>query len=649
MAWEHYIYEHCTERARQVMREECDEAARWGQPGAAPEHLLLALLRHPDARASLILTQLGVELEALRADVRQQLKKAGQREHDHAAPASESGKALITPRTRRVLELALEEARRLDSNAIGTEHLLLGLLREGESAAAALLAEKGITLEKVRGALQEALLTLDEAVQFLGTSRPTLYRLLRQGDLSGLKVGKQWRFHKSDLLAYMTRGPVAVAAAPGQDLDPEMAFFADELQRLDVPEEAYAAEEGPAGAQEERVQALVNAIVALALASRASDIHLEPVRREGEAALWLRYRIDGALQPIRRLPASLHEPLTLAIKQRAEMELGERRQPQSGRFPIFAFADREFELRAATIPTLYGEAVTVRIIDKTDTLTDLEALGLEPEDLAQVREWIHQPNGLLVVAGPVGSGKTTLLLSCLREIAEAGRKLFLLDDPIEHVPPHTTPVPVGKKAGLSYPVALRALFLQDPDVVLIGQMLEAETVQAAAELALTGHLALAGMSANSAVDALQRLLELGVERFPLSASLQGIVALRLARRVCPQCKEAYTLDPSHSFLTHVRPLSAAGGYPLPEELTLYRGRGCDRCRQTGYKGRIGLFELLPWDEALAEAALLPVPGQELADLAAAGERSSLIADGMRKAMAGLTTIDEVLRVTSTRH
>ncbi len=644
MAWQHF-----SEDAFQAVQGAKEEARRWGQEWISPDHLLLALLRHPEIRAVQILVQLRIDLETLRTAVRHQLQKAGQKERELSAQEREAGETQLTPSAKRVIDIAYEEARRLDNNTVGTEHLLLGLIRVEESSGAHTLAEKGITEEKVRGALQEALLTLDEAAQFLGTSRPTLYRLLRQGDLSGLKVGKQWRFRKSDLLAYMTRGPVAVAAAPGQDLDPELAFFASELQRLNVPEEAYAAEEGPAGAQEERVQALVNAIVALALASRASDIHLEPVRREGEAALRLRCRIDGALQPIRRLPASLHEPLTLAIKQRAEMELGERRQPQSGRFPIFSFLDREFELRAATIPTLYGEAVTVRIIDKTDTLTDLAALGLEPEDLAQVREWIHQPNGLLVVAGPVGSGKTTLLLSCLREIAEAGRKLFLLDDPIEHVPLHTTPVPVGKKAGLSYPVALRALFQQDPDVVLIGQMLEAETVQAAAELALTGHLALAGMSSNSAVDALQRLLELGVERFPLSASLQGIVALRLARRVCTQCKEAYTLDPSHSFLTHVRPLSAAGGYPLPEELTLYRGRGCDRCRQTGYKGRIGLFELLPWDEALAEAALLPVPGQELADLAAAGERSSLIADGMRKAMAGLTTIDEVLRVTSTRH
>lgn len=509
--------------------------------------------------------------------------------------------------------------------------------------------EKGNTSEKGQGEPQEALLTLDEAVQFLGTSRPTLYRLLRQGDLSALKVGKQWRFRKSDLVRYMTRGPVAVAAAPEQDLDPELAFFASELRRMKAPEEAFGGEDTQAVSQEERTQTLVNEIVALALASHVSDIHLEPVRREGESTLWLRYRIDGALQQIRQMPMSLYEPLTLAVKQRAEMDLGERRLPQSGRFPIFSFADREFELRAATIPTLYGEAVTVRILDKTDVLTDLDILGLEPEDLAQIQEWVHQPNGLLIVAGPVGSGKTTLLLSCLYAIADADRKLFLLDDPIEHIPPYTTPVPVGKKAGISYPVALRAVFQQDPDVVTIGQIPDAETVQNAAEMALTGHLVLAAMPANSALDALQRLLELGVERFPLSASLLGIVALRLVRRVCPHCKESYTLDPSHSFLTHVRPQSAAGGYPLSEDLTLYRGRGCDRCRQTGYKGRIGLFELLPWDEALAEAALLQVPGQELADIAAAGERHSLIADGMRKAVQGLTTIDEVLRVTSTRH
>jgi len=643
MAWQHF-----TERARQVIAEGQEEAQRWGQQAVSPEHLLLALLRHPDARAALILAQLGVDLETLRADVRQQLKKAGQKERELSV-RGEAGEAQLTPRTKYMIDLASDVALRLDDKVVGTEHLLLGLVRDGESAAAHLLAEKGITPEKVRGELQEALLSLEEAVQFLGTSRPTLYRLLKQGDLSGLKVGKQWRFRKSDLVKYMTRGPVAVAAAPGEDLDPELAFFESELRRLDVSEGAFGGEDVQVTSQEERIQSLVSAIVTLALASRASDIHLEPIRREGEVTLWLRYRIDGALQQIRRLPMSLHEPLTLAIMQRAQMDLGERRLPQSGRFPIFSFAEREFELRAATIPTLYAEAVTVRIIDKTDTLVELDTLGLEPEDLAQIRDWVHQPNGLLVVAGPVGSGKTTLLLSCLYEIADADRKLFLLDDPIEHIPPYTTPVPVGKKAGITYPVALRALFQHDPDIVMIGQIPDAETIQNAAELALTGHLALAGMSANSAGDALQRLLELGVERFPLSASLQGIVALRLARRVCTHCKESYTPDPSHSFLTHVRPLSAAGGYPLPEDLVLYRGRGCDRCRQTGYKGRIGLFELLPWDEALAEAALLHVPGQDLADLAAVGERHSLVADGMRKAVEGLTTIDEVLRVTSTRH
>src|SRR5579884_585466 len=485
---------------------------------------------------------------------------------------------------------------------------------------------------------EEELLTLDEAVQFLGTSKPTLYRWLAQGEVRGLKVGKQWRFRKSDLVAYLERDPLAVATAPAEALDAELAFFAGELERVGakLPEDAGDATDSKEG----KLDRLIRQISLLAIASRASDIHLEPIRRGEEAYVWLRIRIDGVLHEIRRIPMILHEALMVRFKLMANMDPAERKLPQDGRFP-FSYGSEHFVFYAATIPTAYGEALTVRIVVKADTLMSLEQIGIPAHH--PLRNWIRQPNGVILCVGPRGSGKTTTLYGCIHEIAAPDRKTFLVEQQIEYTVPSTTALPINERAGMTRAAALRAIWRQDPDVILVDDLPDVETARMVPELALTGHLVLGQMQANTAVEAALRLVALGVEPLAVSISLLGIVAQRLVRKICPDCKEPALLASSSFLFAQAQQLAAAGGYEIPENATFYRGRGCDKCRHTGYRGRTALYEALEWNQALTEALLRRASAEELTDIAVAHGMRTLMADGARKAVEGMTTLDEVLR------
>jgi type IV pilus assembly protein PilB len=495
--------------------------------------------------------------------------------------------------------------------------------------------EEGVGDGAVAGEGEE-LLTLEEAVQFLGTSKPTIYRWLAQGEIKGLKVGKQWRFRRPDLVAYLERDPLAVAAAPERAVEEALAFFGGELKRLGA---AVPGTETPG--EEAGMDRLIRQIFTLAIASSASDIHLEPVRQGDRSDYWLRLRIDGKLQEIRNLPMSLHEALNLHLKQQANLDLSERRMPQEGRLQ-FSYGGRDFVLLIATLPTLYGEAVTVRILTKEQLLVKLDRIGISDEH--PLHRWIHQPNGIVLVVGPTGSGKTTTLYSCLYEIAAPDRKTFMIEAQVDAVIPYTTTVQVNERAGMSYGAVLRSVFRHDPDILYISDLLDRDAARAAPEYALTGHLVLAQMAADSAADAAQRLVALGVEPFAVGMSLIGVVSQRLARKVCANCKEPYTLDPSSPFFTQAQQRAAAGGYEMEDGVTLYRGRGCEQCRQTGYRGRVPLYETLTWSPALMEALLRRATTQELTDIAVAEGMRTLIAEGVARAVEGQTTLDEVFRV-----
>ena len=651
------MWQRFTESARKLVFYAQEEAGRLGHNVVAPEHMLLGVTRVPDSVGALMLEQLGVSMEALRTAT----------EASASRGASKQGQDMqLAPRAKRVIDLAYDEARRLKNNYIGVEHLILGMLRDGEGdAAARTLTGLGVTLEAARtqllqmqdsqdaapsslGKMQdmaaymkaafspevdkssEELLSLDEAVKFLGTSKPTLYRLLGQDEIKGLKVGRQWRFRRADLTAYMERGPVAVSAAPKEDLDMELAFFSELLGQT---------EPGDADAEAKTVR-LADDIFKLAIQSRASDIHLEPNADD----FLLRLRVDGVLQETRRLPSSTKESLTARFKIMAEMDTNEKRLPQDGRIPV-RHDGKDFDFRVAVVPSLHGEAVTMRILDRSTVLIGLDRLGIAPEDLHQIRDLIRQPNGIVIATGPTGAGKTTLLYSCLQEVAGVEKKTLTVEDPVEYVLPYTTQTQVNKKAGLTFAAVLRSFLRQDPDVILVSEMRDLETALIAVEVSLTGHLLLTSLHTGDAPSALLRLLDMGVEPYLASATVAGVVATRLVRRVCDDCKQPVDLSGDKT-LGYVAQLAAEGGYEIPADAVFVRGVGCESCRGRGFRGRTGLYEVLPMTEALTEAVLRRAPVEELTDIAVAGGMRTLLADGIRKAAAGLTTIEEVMRVVT---
>ena len=460
--------------------------------------------------------------------------------------------------------------RGLKNNYIGTEHLLLGLIREEKNPAAQVLTDLGVTLEGARlrtAQLQhseeppgnsphgrnkrfqalaaniaslvgeankeaskpsEELLSLDEAVKFLGTSKPTLYRLLGQDEIKGLKVGRQWRFRRADLIAYMERGPVAVAAAPKEDLDMELAFFAEQLPSRSRTTRATP-KPRPSGSPHRSSQ--------LAIQSRASDIHLEPNADD----FLLRLRVDGVLQETRRLPSSMRESLTARFKTMAEMDTNEKRLPQDGRIPV-RHDGKDFDFRVAVVPSMYGEAVTMRILDRSTVLLGLDKLGIAPEDLQPdprpcAPAQRHRPrdradrqreNDAAVFLPPGSRG--------------VEKKTLTVEDPVEFALPYTTQTQVNKKAGLTFPGVLRSFLRQDPDVILVSEMRDLETAQIAVEVSLTGHLLLTSLHTGDAPSALLRLLDMGVEPYLISATVAGVVATRLVRRVCDNCKQPVDLS-----------------------------------------------------------------------------------------------------------
>ena len=630
------MWQRFTERARKAVFYAQEEALELGENLVGPEHLLLGLVREDDNMAARILGRLGVEPGAVRQKVLARLEPG--------EPGT--GEDLrLTPAAKQVVDWAYEEARHLLDNSIDAEHLLLGMLREPVGIVPEALASLGVTPEGVREQLQqmraaakmaadkpsEELLSLDEAVKFLGTSKPTLYRLLGQDEIKGLKVGRQWRFRRADLTAYMERGPVAVAAAPKEDLDMELSFFADQLSEPE-PDQS--------GDPEAKTVRLAHKIIQLAIQSKASDIHLDPNADD----FLLRLRVDGVLQETRRLPASTRESLTAYFKTMAELDVSEKKLPQDGRIPV-RHEGKDYDFRAAVLPSMHGESLTLRILARQDVLLGLDRLGITPEDLAQIRALLRRPNGIIVATGPNGAGKTTLLYSCLQEVAGVGKKTMTAEDPVEFLLPYTTQTQVNRKAGLSFPGILRSFMRSDPDVILVSEMRDPETALLAVEVSLTGHLLLTALHAGDAPSALMRLMEMGIEPYLVGATVAGVIATRLVRRVCEGCKQAVDLSATPT-LAYVTRLAAEGGYEVPDAAAFVRGAGCEQCRGRGYRGRMGLYEVLPMTEDLAEAVLRRAPAEELADIAMERGMRTLLADGVRKAAEGLTTLEEVMRVVT---
>ncbi|MEO7899187.1 MAG: ATPase, T2SS/T4P/T4SS family [Capsulimonas sp.] len=481
---------------------------------------------------------------------------------------------------------------------------------------------------------ENELLTFDEALQVLGTSRPTLYRLLSAGDVRGLKVGRQWRFRRSDLHLYMDRGPVAAAVASGPALDTELAFFMDRTGRPSA-----------AATPEEKIMGVIENIIADAIAHKASDIHMEACTLDGETVVLLRYRIDGVLQEIRRMPGELEDAMMARWKVMADMHVGEKRVPQDGRIPL-KHAGKDFDLRVSIAPVVFGEAVTIRILDPSTILLGLDKLGLTPDSMEQILRLMRQPNGFVVVAGPTGSGKTTTAYSCLLDRVGPERKTLTVEDPVECQLDYTTQIQVSPRFGLTFPAGLRSIMRLDPDVIYAGMTLDEETLALELEASLTGHLVVTTISATDAPSAISRLMNMGAPGHLLSASLTGVIAQRLARRICPDCREEIDVSTYVQFDTWRR-LAAAGGYDLPSDSKFYRGKGCENCGGRGYRGRLGIFEIIEVSEPLAASITRGAEEEEIANVALDCGMRTFWADGLRKAAAGDTTLDELLRVIFT--
>ena len=388
--------------------------------------------------------------------------------------------------------------------------------------------------------------------------------------------------------------------------------------------------------EEAPIVRLANTIIQQAIKEKASDIHIEPDRRN----MRVRYRIDGVLTETMQMPKYIQMPLTARFKIMSEMNIAERRVPQDGRIGI-KYENKDFDLRVSCLPNLHGEKIVMRILDKGSVMIGLNKLGFTPEVQAQLEELSQQPNGMMLSTGPTGSGKTTTQYSLLNKLNSVEKNIVTIEDPCEYQLSGITQVQVNKKAGLNFSSALRSFLRQDPDIIMVGEMRDLETASIAVESSLTGHLVLSTLHTNDAPSATLRLIDMGIEPFLVSATVVGILAQRLGRKICSNCKEYYEED-----AINLRRF----GFKLDDDnqkVQLARGRGCEICRHTGYKGRIGFYELLRMNAEIAEMVIRRAPLADLKDAAKRNGMHELREDGLIKVLEGMTTPDEVMRVVFT--
>lgn len=381
------------------------------------------------------------------------------------------------------------------------------------------------------------------------------------------------------------------------------------------------------------IMRFVNLVLAQAIKDNASDIHFEPF----ESDYKIRYRVDGALYEMAPPPKSLALPIASRLKVLANLNIAERRVPQDGRIRI-TLRGRPVDLRVSTLPTQFGESVVLRVLDQGAVRLELGQLGLPPEIERGVRATIHRPNGIFIVTGPTGSGKTTTLYSALRELNDPARKLLTAEDPVEYEIDGVMQVPINPAIGLTFERALRTFLRQDPDVIMIGEIRDLETAQIAVQASLTGHLVLATLHTNDAPGAMTRLLDLGVEPYLIGSSLEGVLAQRLVRCICRDCREAY--QPDADLLAQLE-LSATELAERP----FWRGAGCPRCARTGYRGRRGIFEWLPISETMREQVAVHSATFDLKRQALREGMRPLRRAGLDALLAGETTAAEVLQYT----
>jgi type IV pilus assembly protein PilB len=414
------------------------------------------------------------------------------------------------------------------------------------------------------------------------------------------------------------------------DTDASDVEVLEELQEISADALARQGEEAP-------VVRLVNVVLMSAIQKGASDIHIEPYEKE----LRVRYRIDGILYNIMSPPMKFRDAISSRIKIMSKLDIAEKRLPQDGRIKI-RFNEhgtqKEIDFRVSVLPTLFGEKIVMRLLDKDKLMLDMTRLGFEAESLAKFESAILRPWGMVLVTGPTGSGKTNTLYSSIAKINTPETNIMTAEDPVEFNLAGINQVQVKESIGLNFAAALRSFLRQDPNIILVGEIRDFETAEIAVKAALTGHLVLSTLHTNDAPSTINRLMNMGIEPFLVASSVHLICAQRLVRRICTNCKEPAPLPP---------PALVQAGYTadLANEVTPMKGKGCDRCNQTGYKGRVGLYEVMEIAEELRELILVGASGLELRRKAVDEGMITLRQSGLRKVREGVTTIDEVVRET----
>ena len=395
------------------------------------------------------------------------------------------------------------------------------------------------------------------------------------------------------------------------------------IGEVDIEMEIEASERAP-------VVKLVDSIIQQAIVDKASDIHIEP----GENLVRIRYRVDGQLREIMEYPKRLHNALAARIKIISDMDITIKRHPQDGR-KKFEYGRQDVDLRISTLPTVYGEKIAIRILDRDKYFLELGELGLSGENLHGYREIIRYPYGMILVSGPTGSGKTTTLYSTLRELNSIEKNIVTLEDPVEYILEGINQVQVAPKIGLNFAEGLRSILRQDPNIIMVGEIRDSETADIAIRAALTGHLVLSTIHTNDTASAVTRLIDMGIEPFLISSSVIGVAAQRLVRKICPECKIEYEADDGELISL---------GFKGP--LKLYKGKGCPFCNNTGYKGRIAIYEIMKILNEHKKPITEKASANILKDISVKNGMNTLKENGIQLVLDGVTTLEEILKETT---